>query len=225
MEQEPPYELETPDDLESIYLARGDEVMDQRPTFTGDVYRVDDTRLVMILQHPCALRGGTELHPKLLVAPVNPDNGLRTKWVNLAFSKMPLPKLLDGQNHSADFNGIDLVESACLPDCPRVAILSLAGVNLLMQRWTHHNTRLTVPTHRYATAVVGPFDEADLIEEWVTDRADDGMDAMDAEQECAAWLDVKVSGRERRQLLADTQQASSVRREARAHRKSNKYGG
>jgi hypothetical protein len=95
-------------------------------------------------------------------------------------------------------------------------------VNLLMQRWVHHSTRLAVPTHTYSESTIGPFDEADLIEEWVTDRVEDGAEPQAAERECAAWLDIKVSGHKRRMLLSDPQHASSVRRDARTHRKSEK---
>ncbi len=101
-------------------------------------------------------------------------------------------------------------------------MLSQSGVNLLMQRWEYHSTRLAVPTHTYSDSTIGPFDEADLIEEWVTDRVDDGADAEAAGHECASWLDEKVNDRTRRALLSDPQHASSVRREARSHRRSVK---
>lgn len=166
-------ELETPDDPESIYLARLEDVGEHRPTFTGDIYRLGDGRMVMILQHPCALRHGVDLHPRLLVAPVRPDS-LRSNWARAPFGTMPLPKLIDGQDHSADFINLELIDSPTLPTCERIAVLSQSGVNLVMQRWVYHSTRLAVPTHTYSDSTVGPFDEADLIEEWVTDRVDDG---------------------------------------------------
>jgi hypothetical protein len=214
-------ELETPDDLESIYLARLDEVAEHRPTFTGDIYQLGEGHLVMALQHPCALRRGVELHPKLLVARVDPDT-LRSDWAKASFSKMPLPKLIDGKNYSADFVNLELVESSTLVACQRIAVLSQSGVNLLMQRWVHHNTRFVVPTHSYGDSTLGPFDEADLIEEWVTDRVEDGAEPQAAEQECADWLDVKANDHTRRTLLSDPQHASAVRRDARIHRKSEK---
>lgn len=212
-------ELETPDDPESIYLAREVEIGAHRPTFTGDIYRLAAQRLVMVLQHPCALRRGVDLHPKLLVASVAPDN-LRSKWFNAPFSTMPLPKLIDGKDYSANFVDLEVIASRDLPVHPRIAVLSQLGVNLLMQRWVHHSTRLVVPTHHYSDTTVGPFDEADLTEEWIEDRVDDGADPVEAERECASWLDVTTNNRPRRALLADPQHASSVRREARAHRKS-----
>ncbi|WP_107955077.1 hypothetical protein [Mycobacterium tuberculosis] len=214
-------ELETPDDPESIYLARLEDVGEHRPTFTGDIYRLGDGRMVMILQHPCALRHGVDLHPRLLVAPVRPDS-LRSNWARAPFGTMPLPKLIDGQDHSADFINLELIDSPTLPTCERIAVLSQSGVNLVMQRWVYHSTRFAVPTHTYSDSTVGPFDEADLIEEWVTDRVDDGADPQAAEHECASWLDERISGRTRRALLSDRQHASSIRREARSHRKSVK---
>lgn len=216
-------DLETPEDPESIYLARGDEVGTYRPTFTGDVYRIDSGHLVMVLQHPCALRRGVDLHPRVLVATVTPvPNGrLPSKWTG-SYKTMPLPKLIGKKNHSASFVDLELLDSATIPDVERVAVLSQVGVNLLMQRWTFHNTRLQVPTYRYSESTIGPFDEADLIEEWVEERVDRGADPRGAERECAEWLDGKTNERTRRELLGDAQHASSVRREARAHRKAVK---
>ncbi|MGQ9352453.1 hypothetical protein [Mycolicibacterium gilvum] len=217
-------ELETPGDLESIYLARGDEVGAYRPTFTGDIYRIDSGHLVMVLQHPCALRRGVDLHPRVLVATVTPvSNGrLPSKWTG-SYKIMPLPKLIGNTDHSASFVDLELLESATIPDIERVAVLSQVGVNLLMQRWTFHNTRLEVPTYRYSESTIGPFDEADLIEEWVEERVGGGADPLGAERECAGWLDVRTTERTRRELLGDAQHASSVRREARAHRKAVKF--
>jgi hypothetical protein len=214
-------ELETPDDPESIYLARADEVGEHRPMFTGDVYQLEDDRLVMILQHPCALRAGPDLHPKLLIAVVGPDT-LRSNWAKAPFTKMPLPKLVDDNDYSADFVNLDTVESAILIACSRVAVLSHFGVNLLMQRWAHQCTRLAVPTHTYFDATIAEFDEADLIEEWIDDRVGEGAEAQAAGDECDSWLNEKVFGSRRRTLLRDRQQASSVRRDARAHRRSVK---
>lgn len=214
-------ELETPDNPESIYLARLDEVGEYRPTFTGDIYELGDGHLVMVLQHPCALRRGVQLHPKLLVAPVAPGS-IRSNWASAPIATMPLPKLIADQDHSADFVNLELPDSSTLSACKRIAVLSQSGVNLLMQRWVHHSTRLVVPTFTYSESTIGPFDEADLTEEWVMDRVEYGSEPQAAERECADWLDIKVGDRTRRMLLTDPQHASSVRREGRTHRKSEK---
>ena len=63
-------------EFESLYRARGDEVLAQRPIFTGDVFfdvnveGEEQTCNVIVLQHPCVIRKGVELTPKLLVAEV-----------------------------------------------------------------------------------------------------------------------------------------------------------
>jgi hypothetical protein len=131
-------------------------------------------------------------------------------------------ELADNKDYSASFVDLELLESATISGIVRIAVLSQLGVNLLMQRWTFHNTRLEVPAYRYSESTIGPFDEADLIEEWVDERVDDGAEPLDAQRECAYWLDAKANDRTRRELLGDTQHASSVRRDARAHRKSVK---
>jgi hypothetical protein len=194
--------LETPDDPEAIYLARGDEVGTHRPTFTGDIYRTDAGHIVMVLQHPCALRRGVDLHPRILVAPVAPvaHGRLPSKWAG-SYKIMPLPKLADNKDYSASFVDLELLESATISGIVRIAVLSQLGVNLLMQRWTFHNTRLEVPAYRYSESTIGPFDEADLIEEWVDERVDDGAEPLDAQRECAYWLDAKANDRTRRELL------------------------
>ena len=61
---------------QSLYRARGDEVAAQRPLFTSDVFfdvnveGEEQTRNVVVLQHPCVIRKGIELTPNLLVAEV-----------------------------------------------------------------------------------------------------------------------------------------------------------
>ncbi len=64
-------------DWESLYRARGEEVVAHRPFFTGDIFThtlvrgIDEpkTRTIALLQHPCALRtNGVDLVARLLVA-------------------------------------------------------------------------------------------------------------------------------------------------------------
>ncbi len=55
------------DDSGELYLTRGDEVKPNRPLFTGDVFLdvavpgVQDGGLVIVVAHPCSLRGA---HPQ-----------------------------------------------------------------------------------------------------------------------------------------------------------------
>ena len=93
--------------------------------------------------------------------------------------------------------------------------MSQQGVNLLMQRWVHHNSRVIVPTHEYQVATGSQFDEADIIEEWWIDRAEDGVLLNDAVVEIDTWLTGDRSVSAPRSRLEDPQQRSSVRRDVR----------
>ncbi len=66
-------------DWESLYRARGEDVVAHRPFITGDVFEktlvqgigATKTKTVALLQHPCALRtNGVDLVARLLVAEV-----------------------------------------------------------------------------------------------------------------------------------------------------------
>jgi len=63
-------------EFSSLFRARGDEVVAQRPIFTGDIFfdvtveGEGSAKNVIVLQHPCVIRRGIELTPKLLVAEV-----------------------------------------------------------------------------------------------------------------------------------------------------------
>lgn len=112
-----PQNLEAPGtdvtpEYESLYRARGDEVVAQRPIFTGDVFfdvvveGEDETRHVLILQHPCVIRRGVELTPKLLVAEVAPAAILPpSHWGTKFYRQLPLAELTVGEhpNHFAAF--------------------------------------------------------------------------------------------------------------------------
>jgi len=210
----------------SLYRARGDEVVAQRPIFTGDVFfgvpviGEDEPKNVVVLQHPCVIRKGLELTPKLLVAEVRAEQVHRpSHWPRLP-RQMPLAELVvDGaQTHYAGFF-VDhqLVVSGSLDVNLRVAAMSQRGVNLLMQRWVHHNSRVIVPTQDYQEVTGSQYEEADIIEEWCIDRECDGISLDDADVEIDSWLTGDKSASSPRARLEDPQQRSAVRREARVH--------
>jgi hypothetical protein len=47
----------------------------------------------------------------------------RSNWAKAPFGTMPLPKLIDGKDHSADFISLELVDSPTLSTCERIAVL------------------------------------------------------------------------------------------------------
>ncbi len=229
-------ELEAPESWDELYLSRGDEVGDERPVFTGDVYRARDGQdfganehpsMFVIVQHPCALRtDGVNLVPRLLVADVEQRAPLPlTKWKG-SYRIMPLPLLLpdDGDNghFCAHFPRLLVVAPEDLVQYERIACLSDVGVNLLLQRWVNHNSRVVVETFQFAAVTAGPLAEAEIQEEWVSTRLLQGMERRSAEQECHAFLRAVPEGSAitRQEALEDPQRRSEVRRAVRAQLKA-----
>lgn len=216
-------------DWASLYRARGDEVSEHRPVFTGDVFfdvavdAEDTPKNVIVLQHPCAIRmDGVTLMPKLLVAEVNPDGILKpSKWVGGHYKLLPLAALRPGEkpeNFAAFFTKHHLVTPEQLTAGGRLACMSQIGVNLLLQRWVHHNSRAIIPTQQYQEVSAPQFEEADLTEDWCMEREDDGIDVELATREVDEWLSERdESGVSRRDRLNDEQQRSQTRKDLRAY--------
>ncbi|MGE3813032.1 MAG: hypothetical protein AB7I24_15945 [Candidatus Nanopelagicales bacterium] len=220
--------LEAPHDWEQLYLARGDEVSDERPVFTGDVYqRAPDQsgsgpQAFQILQHPCALRlNGVDLVPRILAAEVEPASLIaREQWTTGFYKITPLPSLVQTgeqvEHRAARFTELLVVSPEELAGYTRVACLAEVGVNLLLQRWVHHNSRVVVPTYRFAQVTGGPIEEAELTEEWVRARVSQKMDRVEAVHECHDFLRGKphADAPTRQQALEDPQRRADVRRAA-----------
>lgn len=211
--------LETPKSYDELYLAR-DDAADYagRPAFTGDVFVLDKDRHVALVQHPCSLRhGGFGLNERVLVASVVPAASKpRSDWARESYRVMPLPDLRQGEFWQIDFEDLDTVPGSALALHRRNAILSELGVNLLLQRWVHHSSRVVVPTHRFARVTSGPFCEVELAEEAASLSDDDDL-GVGMWKLLDAWLDEKRTGSlaTRRQELNEPQLRSSIRRELR----------
>lgn len=229
-----PRNLEPPngnsDDWDVLYLARGEgEVVDHRPFLTGDVFTrvmvqaprsAPKTKDVMIIQHPCAMRpNGVDLASSILVAEVHrfpvltPD-----KWSGSG-KLMPLPGLVAGatsnrRNQAAFFDDTYHVHPLDLTS--RIACLSLRGVNLLLQRWVYHSSRVIVPGFDFDSAVSPVYEQADIIEEWCEIAMDSGRTLEEANHDAHAWLREIDQGRTRERALEDPQLRPLIRRGARA---------
>ncbi|MGH3830877.1 MAG: hypothetical protein ACRDRS_10590 [Pseudonocardiaceae bacterium] len=217
-------------DWGSLYRARGDEVACHRPVFTGDVFEKvlvqglgePKTKTVIVLQHPCALRSnGVNLHPRLIVAELRNHKVIPVEAWTGHVGKMPLPELLPaletGRRHQAAFfDEPYLAGPDNLALDKRIACLSQAGVNLLMQRWHHHNSRVVVPTATYQEVSSPAYEEADLIEEWCEERIEAALEIREAAVEATKWLREDTDGGVTRQrMLEDPQNRSTVRRQMR----------
>lgn len=234
----PGHDLEAPSDRDGdwsqLYRARGEEVVATRPIFTGDVFQsvgvqsVDGnsrTRTVMVVQHPCAMRtDGVNLTTSLLVAEVDKFKPVPPADWTKHHRIMPLPALLpDAEppkcDRAAFFGKVYVVSPNRLQD--RIACLSQLGVNLLLQRWVHHNSRVIVPTSTFDDQTSGVIEEAELLEEWCDARCADGLSVVEATSEGVSWLREAPAGQPMRQRqLEDPQLRSQVRRDMRRHLRS-----
>ncbi|MGH3972238.1 MAG: hypothetical protein ACRDS9_02770 [Pseudonocardiaceae bacterium] len=217
-------------DWASLYRARGDEVVRHRPVFTGDVFEKvlvqgpgeSRTKTVIVLQHPCALRSnGVDLHSRLMVAELRNHKVIPIEGWTGHVGKMPLPELIPaldtGRRHQAGFfDEPYLVGPDDLTLDKRIACLSQTGVNLLLQRWVHHNSRVVVPTATYQEVSSPAYEEADLIEEWCEERVESALTIQEAAVEAMKWLREDTDGGVTRQrMLEDPQNRSTVRRQMR----------
>jgi hypothetical protein len=219
-------------DWANIYRARGDEVVPHRPIFTGDVFTgvqlaaESEPKTLIILQHPCAIRtDGITLVPRILVAEVQRASILApSKWPAGHFKQMPLAELVPGdgdkapQHYSALLHVLHLATPAELQRATRIACMSQIGVNLLLQRWVHHNSRAVVATHLYQEVSSAQFEEAEITEDWCIDREDDGVDIATATTQIDAWLSTATDdGSTNRDLLKNPQKRSNIRKAMRSH--------
>lgn len=227
------HELEPPNglvaDWDRLYLTRGaDEVVGHRPVFTGDVFQAvtvcpprgdPKTKAIMIIQHPCAIRAdGVDLVENLLVAEVRRWPLLPPDRWNTNGKIMPLPSLFTDcttskANQATVFDRTFHAHPDGLVD--RIACLSLKGVNLLLQRWVYHCSRVIVPSWDFNVVVSPAYEEADIVEEWSTTAMGSGRTVAEARHDVDAWLSSDDGGRTRRKALEDPQQRGAIRREAR----------
>lgn len=229
----PQHDLEYPGTAEvpdwaSLYRATLNDVQESRPVFTGDVFTdvavLGDPKVrisALLLQHPCALRAnGVDLVPRLLVAEVRAGDLIPPNKWNGNYKVMPLPELGgEGRHYQAHLREPYLVQPDALRSATRIACMSQIGVNLLLQRWVHHNSRVVVPTFEYQRTTAAQFEEADLVEDWCVDLAEEPSEIADETAAAHAWLRENSStpGKRWQDLLEDEQTRSTVRIAMRKH--------
>ncbi len=219
-------ELDAPDDPDALYQARGD-VPISLPIMQGDVYAgitvpglADELTTVAIVMHPCSVRAGASLRPKITVAAVTRYQRLRdAEWRTGHVNVMPLP----GLRQTADWYAIDFREVAAVPNGvlsprSRIAACSQQGILLLQQRYAFHLTRLVVPLANLNEVSQPVFTESELLTDWVDaalDVAADGADATVAEAERAFHAYLDEDDRRRRKRLQQPHLHADLRRECR----------
>lgn len=216
-----PVQLESPARPEDLYLATTQddiELLAYRPRFTGDLLLLPDGDLVVLVQHPCAMRRGASLLPKLLACGTSQVTKAPSDWSTGNYKRMFLPDL-PGGSLAIDFTDMRVLQSAEAASASPRAILSMTGVNLLVQRWLHHNSRVIVPTITIHEQTAGPFEEADLTGDMIADLILDGMNGDVAAEAVDTWMGKPGTdgGLSPRDMLVQSQSRSAVRSASRQY--------
>ena len=219
-------ELDAPDDPGDLYQARG-EIPIALPIMQGDVYEgvavpglAAEPLTVAIVMHPCSMRAGANLRPKITVAAVTPYQRLRDEdWRTGHVNVMPLPALRQTAHwYAIDFREVAAVPNEVLSLRSRIAACSQQGMLLLQQRYAFHLTRLAVPLANLNQVSLPVFTESELMTDWVEaalDAAADGADATVAEAERAFHAYLDEDDRRRRKRLQQPHLHADLRRECR----------
>ncbi len=171
-----------------------DEALRLRPYMTGDVFAdVDDgdgdgeTVAVMIVGHPCVIRGSRgKLARRLPCCVVKQmDSELPyEQWPEARFDRFPVPDALGLGEHHAGYllEWRSVRQGELKRDCRR-GTMTDRGVYVLQQRFTHAITRCAPVLADFEAASVTEMREAEFEYEWVgelvADPADD--DAVNAQ--------------------------------------------
>ncbi|MEJ7569310.1 MAG: hypothetical protein WKF41_13705 [Gaiellaceae bacterium] len=223
--------LGAPESEDDLYLARADEVEPYRPALQGDVFRdvtipgiETEHEYAMVIMHPCSMRRGPALLPRIQMIPVASYQNLPFDQWPLGHSRVfPLPNLLaGGKNFAASFLETGMVASAELQPDRRVATLTENGVMLLQQRYVHYLTRVVMQMSRLRQVSQHILVEAELQEDWCADlvppRTAGGetlATALEAESKQFHDFITHGAGDTLQEMLQDPVRQSDVRRRVR----------
>jgi len=209
---------------EALYDERGD-VTWARPLLQGDVFDGivlpgfgDQPMKVQIVNHPCAMRKGPEMLPRITVAPVGPHARVQGQggWDgNLRI--MPLPDLADGQHHATKFVDVTAAPAALLTRAYRIATLTHQGIYVLQQRLIKHYTRLEVPLELLRRESAPVLAEAVQQWDWIEEILSEGelTDESVIAAEAKVFDDWLSEGEpSRRELLRQEIHHTDIRKQA-----------
>jgi hypothetical protein len=208
---------------EQLYDERGD-VARSRPIFQGDVFRDvvlpgfgDEPRLVQVVAHPCSMREGIHLRPRVTVAPVEKHSRVKGSGWNGNIRIMPLAELVDGKHYAANLIDSTAAPSDGLNLDTRIATLSDRGIYVLQQRIIKNSTRFEVDIPSLAKETAPVVWEMHQQRDWLETVYDDESDWTDANiiaEEAAfdEWL--REGDPPRRTQLKDDHTHTDLRREA-----------
>jgi len=200
----------------------------QGDVFSGvELHGLEDHKLLMIVSHPCTMRGRHgALVPRLQAVPVRARDPIGLdQWVTGFLRFMPLPDLIadDNRFYAGYLSEIGTVQSSDLDLGERFACLSELGILLLQQRFVANLARVSVKLATLDAASAAMLIEAELLEEWqesiAKPRVRTGVDLDVALTDEAQAFDDYLSGggaSSFRSQLSDSTTRAAVRRAVRA---------
>lgn len=213
------------DDLaqDALYDERTD-VSRARPLLQGDVFDGvilpgfgPEPMKVQIIAHPCAMRRGADVTPRVTVAPVEPYQEVTGRGWDGNLRVMPLAALVDGEHFATKFVDVTASPAEQLTRGQRIATLSHQGIYVLQQRLIKHYTRVEMPLEVLRRESAAVLTEAELQWGWLDEvLTDDELDQEDAIAVEATVFDgwLGEGNPSRRLLLGNEIHHTDVRREA-----------
>lgn len=184
---------------DALYDERAD-VSRARPLLQGDVFDGivlpgfgEEPMKVQIVAHPCAMRTGSNLTPRITVAPVEAHQLVTGTGWHGNLRVMPLPDLVDGAHFAARFVDVTACPAELLTRTRRMGTLSHRGMYVLQQRLIKHYTRVEMPLEALRSESAAVLTEADLQWGWLEEVLSDAELGDDAAIEAEAvafdvWL-------------------------------------
>lgn len=166
--------LDGPSDDEEQYLAKNEDIGALRPLSQGDVFQgitlpgfpAGDHDTILLSSHPCSLRAGANLKPRLQAVPVRAWQRVPpSTWPDSHLRVFPLPGLAAG-HAAAVLTESGVVTPAQLGAAKRIAVMSERGTLLLQQRiiWAMAHAKVGIDTLEEFSAPA--FAELELLEYW-----------------------------------------------------------
>lgn len=158
---------------EALYDERG-VVSWCRPLLQGDVFDGvvlpgfgADPMMVQVISHPCAMRTGTNMTPRITVAPVEPHASVTGRGWDGNLRVMPLTELVGGRHFATKFIDVTAAPTHLLTRGRRIATLSNQGIYVLQQRLIKHYTRVEMPLDLLRRESAAVLTEAQLQWDWL----------------------------------------------------------
>lgn len=161
-----------------------------------------------ILMHPCTMREGVTLRPKVTVVEARffgKYSKNLSRWVNGNYSQIPLPRLINSRHtYVVDLDTPAVRSSSTLKRTDRIATLADLGMIYFQHRVIFHSSRLAIGIKELAQANSGLTAELEMQRQW-SDLSVSGDLVTEAEVEAAERVfDEFLSADDRRARLRDT---------------------